>query len=664
MAFGFVALLASPTDGSVGRMLALTPSRSSLLQEAGVPGGSHDLANLLPREVTDDVMAFMAEARPWFLVLDASLPLAWQSVRWEEMSFMGRRLDTLALVLRSARPLFAPSRVAESSGQGLAAWLNLFPRSEFLFSSVFATEIESQRLRRVLPTRLDCDPMAVADLFVLAHGNSRGLLDAEGHPFEITTSALPGRVWLLACNADQAMWRIAATLLEKGVRTVIAATGDLSAPQMAALVRAWLDRTPGQDLETWLMVQRESADGEGGARSLTVFGEVAIDRSEASCWNRVTWQHQLGEGNGALNFGIDDRERFVEALAVIDSPALWEESFQLLYPKLLAQAENFDHEQMVRLEPLHSRARPVPARDLALATAFYRKGQYRLMAQFIARGLRCDSVAEMVRAELLGLLTLLLIDMDLPDAAEDAANLHEQCDISDPKSAGSYALKRLDWRARIAFRRGRDDFPMAIQRMEAKRRGSVSDPSARELSWLLYMGAWDRHEHETRLTDARTDALVGEVLERLAGCDPWASYPGNEDPVYMLRALACHAALCSDTTVLGELQRWVPTLPSRLSAIDAGPWAFTVLYLGLIDFVPSELKRRALGALEDQGYFHEAAAFAMLMGEDNTRERNKGKFLSLRNQVLRELDGLDGILSNGRDWLAPPQAEWLSAIPM
>ena len=137
MAFGFVALLASPTDGSVGRMLALTPSRSSLLQEAGVPGESHDLANLLPREVTDDVMAFMAEARPWLLVLDASLPLAWQSVRWEEMSFMGRRLDTLALVLRSAKPLFAPSRVAESSGQGLAAWLNLFPRTRvFVFIGV------------------------------------------------------------------------------------------------------------------------------------------------------------------------------------------------------------------------------------------------------------------------------------------------------------------------------------------------------------------------------------------------------------------------------------------------------------------------------------------------------------------------------------------------
>ena len=395
--------------------------------------------------------------------------------------------------------------------------------------------------------------------------------------------------------------------------------------------------------------------------ALTVFGQVKVDKSDAASWNRVIWRKCRSDDDADIDFALDSKEQVLEAIQALDSPALWELTHSLLFPKLLALAENYDHEAMFRLERQSGQARQVPELGVALATVSYRKGQYQLMAAFIVRGLIDGQDAGAVRSDLLGLLTMLLIDIDMPDAAEVAADLHEQCCPTSPEEVEKHILKRLDWRARIALRRGSEGIPVALQRMGAKRQRSFH-PSYRELSWLLYISAWK--DRESGKVSELTQETVADVLAALSKCDPSGEYRGNDDAPYMVRALACHSAFSVDQAALVELQRWIPGLTDRLTALDPGPWAFAALYLAMAEVISTDIRKRALAALEDAGYFHEAAAFAALLGDQIVRERAVARFLALRRQVLDRLSLLDDFPGALSGWLKPAADDRMSAIPM
>ena len=390
------------------------------------------------------------------------------------MRFESELVESLALVVRRGKPRFSPP--GQTVAHGRAAWLDLFPKSDWNFGREFEPQAGSGKLSRVYRRWLHWGADGYDDLFVLAHGRADGLADEVGNRFALATSALPARVWLLACDMDAAMFRAAEDLLRRGGRTVIAATGKLDAPAMAMLVTDWVERSPDESLESWLLARRGGADAAGGIRALTIFGEVTLDDSVAARWNEMTWSWRRNAEESSPRLSETDAEQFNAALDAILAPAeLWEATVHWLMPQVLTLAENRDHDSMNKLIPRCEKAvRRSPALFHALATSSYRCGYYDLMAKYIAAGLDCAPAAEIERAELLADLTSLLIDMNLPAAASRAADAHEQCRISSIDPRDRHGFKRLDWRSRIAFKR--KEFDAAIGYMIAKRRQNRRPP--------------------------------------------------------------------------------------------------------------------------------------------------------------------------------------------
>ena len=226
------------------------------------PGKAGDLKGFLPPEVVSDLASFVEAKERWLLLLDPSLPENWQLFLWEAATFAGERVDSLAVVVRCAADRFVAT---ETIGDALLppAWLNLFPPGEFSFPKAFAAEIDGGLLRRVSPSHPIANAQSSRDLIILAHGNGGGLLDRTGNSFELPVAALPQRVWLLACNVDGGMWRLAFRSLELGVQTVVTLTDELSAPEMAELVRAWVARGGDFDPGTWLLARRGAIAAAG-----------------------------------------------------------------------------------------------------------------------------------------------------------------------------------------------------------------------------------------------------------------------------------------------------------------------------------------------------------------------------------------------------------------
>ncbi len=249
-----------------------------------------------------------------------------------------------------------------------------------------------------------------------------------------------------------------------------------------------------------------------------------------------------------------------------------------------------------------------------------------------------------MRAKALGLLTNLLIDLCLPEAAAKAVEAHERLSEQELSSVQTQTtlseneFKRLDWKARIAFRNG--EWEKAIYLM-GRKRALNPDVPARETAWLLYFHAWKHHRQG--LTDPSAAQKWRD--EAIALLTARASHPigeGNDDTVYLLRALACWAALMHDKTDLEVVCRWSEIIESRVSAIDPGPWAFVVLYLALAgDSWGRKLQEQAFAALETSGYFLEAAAFAARCHRTDLAPRYLERFYRHRDLALEHLSGLD-----------------------
>jgi len=278
-----------------------------------------------------------------------------------------------------------------------------------------------------------------------------------------------------------------------------------------------------------------------------------------------------------------------------------------------------------------------------LAAAARRVGNYVQMARYLALGLGIPELPVTERAEILGALANLFIDLDLPESAAAIIERHEDCLWDDPHERHLAEFKRLDWTARMEARRGR--LGIALDCMSTKRKRATVD-TGRELAWQLYLATWGALAGQVSGDVAANFAEEG--AQRLASVTPQDVVGhGNETIAYLLRALAAHAWASResrDSARLNIARSWLGHAEDRLSdddpgpwAYTIGPWAYTIVYLHLQCAAPRESLERALAALERARYFLEAASLAGFSDRQSKRCKLLARFQQRRQHILAEL---------------------------
>ncbi len=336
--------------------------------------------------------------RPW-LLLDALLEAHWHERPWEE-ELRARGLTAVGCVACCARVRFGSNQ--DCFPTSASYWINLFPPASvpdgFAFAETFQEAAAQRQLQQVPYARLEQAAIpADADLFILAHADARGLLDRHKNPLPedwLLSKALPGRVRLLACNVDGAMYRLAEKLLAHGVRTVVCATGTLSAPAIALLVRQWTQARMFIPFERWLWQIAGEDTAEGGARRLTVFDEFTLDASPVSHWHEAVWDDSAYPNRANLERTLErDHDQFEKVCAtVLQGSALWSMAYDYLFPRLLRVAENINHSAMRRLQN-HAPERKTPDLRLALAESAYRLGHPPQVAAALVAALQSSTLS-------------------------------------------------------------------------------------------------------------------------------------------------------------------------------------------------------------------------------------------------------------------------------
>ncbi|MBM3740784.1 MAG: hypothetical protein FJW39_33985 [Acidobacteria bacterium] len=590
--------------------------------------------DLLPREALEMLRSATGEGEGAMLLLEESLPAQLVRLEWESLTIAGRELKRSALVARRARPKFDNSL---ASSDQPARWLNLFPRAEFDFSKPLEELIAHGALRPTTREAFAVDVARACDLFVVAHADVRGLMDKNGTPFGLPRAGtLPERVWLLACNKAHAMDLLAAKLLDQGAGCVISASGDLSAPQMLEVIRRWLTRADGQDVASWLVASRAASETDGGIGSLRIWGNVHLDRSDSSSWNAATWAIEHGDPR-SIPLGTDaGRKTYFLAKEAYAKPETWARTREWMTPRLLWLAEHYEHAAMEYFE----KALPQPrhARDyVGLYAKARRLGNYPWAARYLARGFSLTERSVEEHADLLGGLTNLLIDLNLPRTAGVAVAAFEDCVVTDAHARRVNDLRRLDYRARIAAREGKLSVAMDRLREKHEHAATMGD-SRRELSGLLYMAVWGLLSKQVQ--ESEGVLLASQVRNDLAIASPAEIGAGNETAGYLLRALAAYFWVNHDPDVLPQLARWQEHALARLRTDDPGPWAYMFAFLHLSDRVDFALFERAIEALVRAQYLLEADMFLLLARRQDKFTRLLPRYQKRREQTIAELGPL------------------------
>jgi hypothetical protein len=582
------------------------------------------------------------------LLLDASLPPDWLALDWEGMTFRGRPLPLSFLVVR--RPKWGSK---QQTGIHRTKFLNLFPRTEHDFPAAMRDFVTRGSIRPCSLAFLAQELQQVSELVVFAHGDGRGLMDAERNLLSFPeVRPMPDRIWLLACNVTGAMNRLAEELLDQGVRTVISADGYLSAPEMEALVHSWLSSgDESADPAAWLGRRDDSArSADGGVHSLRIWGEIDLDRSASAPWNRLAWDLRHGEPGQLPLHDLTEEAEFLEAYTGVTAAPAWPTTRQTLAAPLLWLAEKFHHPSIESLERLLG-STDSPDAIHALAASARRVGNYRATARYLSRGLELPGLHAAQRADYLGGLANLLIDLDLPASSFEVIRLHEDCDIDDTVAKSSTDLKRLDFLGRTEARRG--NFEVALMHLAAKRYRAVPE-EGRELAALLYVGTW---AHIAQKVDASAiEGLANEAMAYLDPLDYESVGRGNDTNKYLLRAVAAFGWATRQKDALELTTRWRVTAIDRLVEHDPGPWAYLLAFLKLAGLATPADFHRAHAALERAGYLLEAAMFIGLDGRPDEGRRLLQRFDLRRTDVLAALE------LNDRSKLLPPSTFHAEAL--
>ena len=609
-------------DGSLALRLLAPSGERTINPLPSIPPDLKSIEELVPG--LNDLVS-PASSR-WLLLLEPCLPDTWQYLPWERLCFRGAPLGKQALIVR--RAVWADEQVTKVR-EGNTKLLNLFPETEHDFLAALQPLFRQGRIHRCRPAQVRADMERADDLFIVAHGLDDGLTDADGKPFSLpTTLRMPARIWLLACNVGGAMDRLASQLLAQGCRTVITATGNVSAPEMQTAIEGWCHQG-GADPAHWLAMQSLKADGDCGA--LAVWGCIEPDGSACAPWNRLTWTAVHG---GIDELPLGDETTGSDFFAAYDqyrSADAWPLTRARMQAPLLWLAEKHHHPAIAELE--RDIGTPQTAPDaLVLATAARRAGNYPQMARYLSLALSMKDLLLQDEEDCLGQLANLWIDLDLPQQAKRAIDRHADLLIEEVAARQWADRKRLDWQARCMAREGR--YAEALDHLAAKRR-LVADDGSRELAGQLYLSAWGLIAGQVDSDQAMS--LARDAMTRLEPLQAGQIGEGNATMVYLLRALAAYAWATGDRASLDLITGWREEARRRLSAYDPGPWAYLLAYLHLGGErgCGDEDLRRALAALERSHYHLEAGMFAALAGDCQIADERLQRFQQRRAATLK-----------------------------
>lgn len=584
--------------------------------------GTQALETALPAPLAEWLATQLRQIPRLRLRLSADLPMPWQRFPYEWLTLDGRPLHDRLQVWRTVPPVvepIAPVRTAR------VALLNLWPEDEAVQPlapwAISPAEVHRYDGRRWIEALLRTqDPRAFSALCLIVHGSEC----ANALPFRLpdktgwtlpTAQPLPPLVMLLACgNCDGNLLDYAAILLKQGIVTVLAALGKLDARDATVLLPGLLQGwRAGQSIGDALEATQARMVWQGWGRlCLLGAGELRMsdvprradepthrliesvrpgdDTALPELLRRLTLHSFFRTGDPSQ---ATPQLRKVLAVKELGAP---EENRKLLHqlcplvenlpiltrlwvmPLLTHLAEQHDHERLnacrQELEAL-ARAHPEFAGLYAdWAKAEYRRGYYARAVAATVDGLRSASGTDETSIRLLGSLILVLIDLNLPKPGQRLFDLREQrLDQLSDEFATQERFKSLDHQGRLDLRRGAYRKAWAGFQCKQAEAPEHNETGQRELAWLLYTAALvgpmegdDRYARECRTL--------------LATCPEPGG--GNDDVLYLLRALAAWAWRRQDATALEALLPWRPELEKRLYARqDIGPVGFTLTYLHL-----------------------------------------------------------------------------------
>jgi hypothetical protein len=250
------------------------------LNTANLPNyGQLSLADTLPKPLYQFLHNSLQQHPSVVLRLCQQLPNEWQQFPWEYLTNQGEPLNTRLMVVRFSPPLGAIAddcKLLQKQGETLC--VNLLPDKDVPTNLYTHKTIYWEYTNALNTHPLDAYNM----LLVLAHGaediSDTPLLDEQKNPYTLPNKTLPNCVILLVCgNTTGNMLFYAKTLLDRGVKTVIAAMGQLDAKQsmtfFAEFYPRWLQ---GEPIDTLLYDARQNNQQHHGSKRLLLLGEGAL----------------------------------------------------------------------------------------------------------------------------------------------------------------------------------------------------------------------------------------------------------------------------------------------------------------------------------------------------------------------------------------------------
>lgn len=662
------------------------------------------LEQTLRPELADVLEALLAQHPCLALRLADDLPETWQHCPFEWLRHRGDSLRGRVFVER-----FAPRRCPSAAclDSSAVAVLDLWPDTEKVAVCADLAEWPDVDVYAGVALAEDFlrhgDLSGLSLLAVASHGTEQ-----EHAPFRLgnggawslpTENGMPPVVLLAACGNEQGnLIGYGKRLLEAGARAVVAPVGKLEAGQAGGFLRDFLDAwAAGTRLDRLMADQQARPGGTLAAQRFCLLGhgglrvgspcradELPDDRLAAAARRELREASQGGallalieritlrsyREAGALDsaealfrdsLGIVSGDAGLEALLLGRLDALADELSALgkawIVPWLGALSEAHGHALLGRYERLASKHRTLLS-EAAPTEAYhhlskipYRQGNYPAAARTIRDGFGrlAPGLTDKPRLRLLGQLTNLLIDLDLPEAAATACDsLRQGLNPYQGEDAGRQRLNLLDREARLAVWNGK--VALAMEKLLEKRWRSrewaadmdVPESGHRELAGLLHLAAWH----------APASAEAGEYAEEVKQAlrDPGQVISktrlGNSDGPYLLRALGLWCWRGDDAEAARLLLGYADFIQCLLdSRHDAGPPGFALWYLHR-HFIGKQLPaglsglEKALSRLDSDNYWLEmAAVFALLADRENAGEC-LSRFQAMRRQALEPLGRL------------------------
>ena len=612
----------------------------------------------LPSPLADWLTVRLRQTSRLSLRLTADLPTAWHRFPYEWLTLDGAPLHDRLRVWRNVRRTAEPPAPVRPARVAL---LNLWPGNESVqpLAGLTVSPVKVHRYdgrREVEALLRSQDVRTYSALCLIVHGSEQ----AHALPFclpdstlwELPPLPLPPLVILLACSdSNGKLIDYAATLLQRGAVTVLAVIGKPDPRDAAALLprllQGWLTGEPigkalaaAQTATAWRGKGRFCLLGAGELRMRNT--TTPVDRSTEQpaesaragddvvlreLLPRLTLQAFLDRGDLSLatqrlrqqlatpELGAADANRsllhrlapLADTLPILTR--LW------VAPLLTHLAEQHGHnwldpcrQQLADLAKAHPESVGLYA---DWAKAEYRRGYYARAAEATVNGLRCATDTDELTVRLLGSLVSILLDLNLPGPARGWFDLWEQrLNELGGEFAEQERFKGRDIRGRLALRQGEVSTALAWFRRKRRQAPEHGENGRRELAWLLYAAALTGPVDD--------DARYAEECRALLTDRPQPG-SGNDDVLYLLRALAAWAWRHRDSTAWKVLVPWLPELKKRLeSRQDTGPVGFTLSYLHLYQRAVGENLAlpdwETIGVgLQDDRYFFELAVFSSLL---------------------------------------------------